>query len=77
MNILRKYPEEFIFIPINGEPLITKNKIAIKQDCSKAEIINSILNLSGGLIEWDMLQCDKRPLNFEFEEIKRTLSDFF
>ena len=76
LNILRKYPEEFIFIPINGEPLITKNKIAIKQDWSRTEIINSILNSNGGLIEWDMLQCDKRPLYFEFEEIKKTLSDF-
>ena len=50
--------------------------MAIKQDWSKSEMINSILNSNGGLIEWDMLQCDKRPLYFEFEEIKKTLSDF-
>ena len=76
MNILKKYPEEFIFIPINGEPLITKNKIAIKQDWAKTEIINSILNSNGGLINWENLNGDKRPLYFEFEEIKRTLTDF-
>ena len=76
LNILRKSPEEFIFIPINGEPLITKNKIAIKQEWSKTEMINSILNSNGRLIEWDDLSSDKRPLYFEFEEIKRTLTDF-
>ena len=76
LNILKKYPEEFIFIPINGEPLITKNKIVIKQDWSKTEIINSILNSNGCLIEWENLRCDKRPLYYEFEDIKKTLSDF-
>ena len=72
LNILKKYLEEFIFIPINGEPLITKNKIAIKQDWAKTEIVNS----NGGLTNWENLNGDKRPLYFEFEEIKRTLTDF-
>ena len=31
-NILTVHPEEFITLPTNGEPQITKNNIAISQD---------------------------------------------
>ena len=39
-------------------------------------MLNSILNSNGGLTNWENLNGDKRPLYFEFEEIKRTLTDF-
>ena len=52
-NILTKYPAEINTFPINGEPLITKNNKAIKQDWSQAEMINVILDTTGKIRIWD------------------------
>ena len=43
-NILTIHPEEFITLPMNGEPQITNNNIAICHDWCKYEMLNVILN---------------------------------
>ena len=64
LNILAKYPAEFLTIPINGEPLITKNKRAIMQDWSSSEMINTLLDENCKIKEVDQFISKKRPLNF-------------
>ena len=54
LNILKDSPEEHIYIPINREPLITKNRISIQQHWSKSKIIGDILELNGGVKEINM-----------------------
>ena len=39
--------EEFITLPINGEPQITNNNIAISQDLCKQETLDVIVNANG------------------------------
>ena len=47
-------PEEFIALPINGEPTMTKNNKAINQDWCKHEMIKEI----------DEFYGQKRPIGF-------------
>ena len=75
-DILTKYPSEFITIPINGEPFFTNNNKAIKQDWSRAEMINVILDTTGKIRGTDEFTGHKKPLEFEILELKRTLNDF-
>ena len=74
-NILTIHPEEFITLPINGEPQITKNNQAISQDWFKHEMINVILNVYGKVKKIDKFYGQKRPIGFELHELKRTLNN--
>ena len=76
LNVLCDSPDEFIFIPTNGEPLTNKNKVSIQQNWSKINNINYILDSNGRFIERSMIQGDRKPLHFKYEELKKTLSDF-
>ena len=62
-------PEEFIALPINGEPQITKNNKGICQDWCKYEMINVILNVNGKVEEIDIFYGQKRPIGFELHEL--------
>ena len=62
LNVLKKYPGEFITIPIIREPMVTKNLKAIQQDWSKIEMLNTILDANGKITEWEHLTRNKRPL---------------
>ena len=65
-----------MFISINGEPLITENRIAIQKDWSRINTISSILDSKVCFSEISMIQWDKNPLLLEYEELEKTLTDF-
>ena len=73
MNI---HPEEFITLPINGEPQITENNKAICQDWCKTEMINVLLNVNAKVKESDEFYGQRKPVGFEIYELQRTLNNF-
>ena len=75
-NILTIHPEEFITLPINGEPQITKNNKAINQYWCEYEMINILLNANGKVKEIDEFYRQKKTHGFELHELKKTLSNF-
>ena len=70
------HPEEFITLPINGEPQITKNNMAINKDWCKNETINVILDSNGKIKEIDEFCGLKKTIGFELLELKWTLNNF-
>ena len=70
------YPEEVITLPINGEPQITSNNFAINQDWCKHEMIDILLNNKGTVNNIDEFYGPKKPVNFELNELIRTLKNF-
>ena len=76
LNVLQDFPEEHKFIPINGEPHITENKIAIQQDWSKSKTVGEILDSNGKFRDVNMILGDRKSLGFEYDELKKTLTDF-
>ena len=69
------HPEEFITLPINGEPQITNNNIAICQDWCKYEMLNVMLNSNAKLKEIVEFCGPKKPIGFELNELKQTLNN--
>ena len=48
-NLIKASPPEFLTLPVNGEPYITKNNIAIQQPWCEHLTINDILGTDGNL----------------------------
>ena len=65
-NILSLYPQEAISLPINGEPQITSNKYAINQEWCRHDMLNMLLNNTGGIKNIDKFYGPKNQylLNF-------------
>ena len=76
LNVLHDFPEEYRYIPINGEPYITENNVSIMQDWSMYKNLDEIPDASGCFRELGNISGDKRPLTFEFNKLKKTLTDF-
>ena len=70
------YPEESISLPINEEPQVTNNNIAINQDWCKYKTVNILLNAKGTVKNIDELYGPRKPVSFELHELKRTLNNF-
>merc|ERR1712121_216340 len=47
LNILLDFPDEYKYIPINGEPLITGNSIPIGQEWALHKCLSSIIDRKG------------------------------
>ena len=75
-NVFNIHLEEFITLPINGEPQIPKNNIAISQDWCKHETIDVILNANGKFKEIAQFYGIKKPIDFELNELERTFNNF-
>ena len=69
-------PEAFITLPINGEPQITNNNIAIGQDWCKYEMLNVMLSRNAKVKEIGNFFGPKKPIGFELDELKSTLNNF-
>ena len=51
LNVLQDFPEEYKFIPINGEPHITENRVSIQQSWSMSKYLGEILESNGNFRE--------------------------
>ena len=76
MNVLLSCPQEFRYIPINGEPLISSNKFPIEQEWARGLNLDCIVDDKGNFHELDKLICPRRPFDFEFRALKTTVKDF-
>ena len=71
MNVLQDFPQGYRFIPINGGPYITDNNIYVMQDCPVYKDFDDIIDASGYLREIGKIFEERRPLEFETNELKR------
>ena len=76
LNILLEHPQEFRYIPINGEPGITSNKISIKQEWSLSLNLNSIIDDKGNLMCIDRIRSVRKPFNYEYNALRVVTKDF-
>ena len=70
LNILQDHPEEYKYIPINGEPLITENRVSILQDWSMFRNLGEILEPNGSFRDLSGILGDRKPMSFEYDELK-------
>ena len=62
-NVLFRYPSEYLSIPVNGEPLITKNKTPINQSWCEQLMIKDILNHQGDMKESENYNTLQKPIS--------------
>ena len=61
LNVLLDHPQEYRYVPINGEPYITNNRIPIRQEWAQHKNLDVIIDNNGNLRELDMVDNDRRP----------------
>ena len=64
LNVLLEFPQEYRYIPINGEPQITDNNVPIRQDWSWCRNLNDIIDKDGNFKRLEDISVDKKPLVF-------------
>ena len=76
LNILLDYPDEYKYIPINGEPFITGNSIPVRQEWALYKCLNSIFDHKGNLRRVNEINSSKKTFEYEYNELKVSLRDF-
>ena len=76
LNVLLDFPQEYRYVPINGEPHITSNGISIGQDWSENRNLNDIIDNNGNFRDLDRIDENRRPFEYEYSELRKTLKDF-
>ena len=61
-NLLKSDPLEFLTLPVNGEPYLTKNSTAMQQPWCENLTINDILDKNGNLKKTEEYPVGKRPV---------------
>lgn len=72
--MLQEFPEEYRYIPINGETYITENNVSIRQDWSMYKNLDEIQDANGYFRELSNISGYKRTLTFELNEVEKTLT---
>ena len=75
-NLIKANPTEFLTLPVNGEPFITKNNTAMQQDWCENYMIKDILNRNGELKKLKDYPRNRRPVYYENTMIESTMKDF-
>ena len=76
LNVLLNHPQEYRYVPINGEPYITNNRIPISQEWAQHRNLDIIIDNNGNLRELDMVDNDRKPFEYEYCELTLALRDF-
>ena len=74
-NIVHKYPNEFLSIPINGEMLITKNLNPINQPWCSRLMIKDILTHQGNWKNVEEYNDTQKPAFFELSALKLAIDN--
>ena len=61
---------------MNGELHITEKRVSIQQSWSMSINIDEILETNGNFRELNAILGDRKPLSFEYDKLKKTLTDF-
>ena len=64
LNILLDFPDEYKYIPINGEPHITSNRIPIRQEWAMNKCLNSIIDRKGNLKDINEISGCNKPFEY-------------
>ena len=75
-NVILKHLEELITLPINGKFQITCNNYPINQAWCKNETLNILLDRNGGFKNLNNFLGPKKPMYFEYLDLKKTLKNF-
>ena len=73
---MKSNPIEYLSLPINGKPYITKNNRAIMQNWCSNHNIRDVLNRHGEFKKMEEYPPGRRPVYFELTEFLSTLSRF-
>ena len=76
LNVLLNHPYEYRYVPINGEPHITNNKIPIRQEWVQYRNLDAIIDSNGNFRELDAVNCNRKPFEYEFCELKRAVRKY-
>ena len=76
MNVLLGHPQEYKYIPINGEPSITSNRVSIMQEWSLYLNLNSIVDKKGNLVSIEEVRSSRKPFDYEYNALKNVTKDF-
>ena len=60
----------------NRKPHITNNGVSIGQDWSENKNLDDIIDNNGDFRNPDRIDESRRPLEYEYSELKKTLKDF-
>ena len=71
-----RYPNEYLSIPVNGEPSITKNRTPIDQSWCEQLMVKDILNHQGDLKEIENYNTLQKPISFELSAIHNAIGEF-
>ena len=74
--LLESNPLEFLTLPVNGEPYLTKNITAIQQPWCENLTINDILDKNGNFKKPEEYLIGKRPVFYENSAIENALGEF-
>ena len=61
---------------VNGEPLITSNRSPIRQQLAQYKCLYAIIDSKGNFRELDLANCNRKPFEYEYSELKQVLKDF-
>ena len=75
-NLVKASSPEYLSLPVNGEPYITNNNIAIQQPWCENLNINDILDFNGGFKKTEDYPPRRRPVFYENNAIENALRDF-
>ena len=75
-SVITTHPEESITLPINGEFQITRNNYPINQAWCKNETLNILLDRFGNFKNINDFLGPKKPMHFEYLDLKKTLKSF-
>ena len=70
------HPKEFLSIPINGEPLITKNRSPVNQAWCSQLMIKDIMTYQGDWRDIGDYNTIQKPISFELAAIKDAIEDY-
>ena len=76
LNILLSHPQEYRYIPINGEPHITSNRVSVKQEWSLYLNLSSIIDKNGNFVGINNVRSYRNPYEYEFNALKKVTKDF-
>ena len=71
-----RFPQKYRYIPINGDPHISDNGVPMSQYWSTFRNFDDIIEANGKFRKLDDMADDRRPLECEYKELKKTLTDF-
>ena len=75
-NLVKASPPEYLTLPVNGEPYITKNNIAIQQPWCVNLTLNDILNSDSNFKKIEDYPSYKKASFFKNIAIENAVGDF-